>query len=98
MGEESWKASVRESFKTWKQDSTRRAIRQYFNSVQVSIRDNASVYTVKKGYCFSRDVTNQTLPGRELLNYSRLGRVWLVTSRLETGKTINFCSELVDET
>jgi hypothetical protein len=44
MGEESWKASVRESFKTWKQDSTRRAIRQYFNSVQVSINDNASVY------------------------------------------------------
>jgi hypothetical protein len=34
--------------------------------------------------------TNQTLPGRELLNYSRPGRVWLVTSRLGTGKTITF--------
>jgi hypothetical protein len=29
----------------------------------------------------SWDVTNQTLPGREYLNYSRSGRVWLVTSR-----------------
>jgi hypothetical protein len=38
----------------------------------------------------SRDVTNQTLPGRELLNYSRPGRVWLVTCRLGTGKTITF--------
>ena len=28
-----------------------------------------------------RDVTNQTLTGREFLNYSRRGRVWLVTSR-----------------
>jgi hypothetical protein len=35
-------------------------------------------YTVKKVAHFplpSRDVTNQTLPGRELFNYSRLGRV-----------------------
>jgi hypothetical protein len=38
----------------------------------------------------SRDVTNQTLPGWELLNYFRLERVWLVTSRLGTGKTITF--------
>jgi hypothetical protein len=38
----------------------------------------------------SRDVTSQTLAGRELLNYSRPGRVWLVTSRLGTGKTITF--------
>ncbi len=45
-------------------------------------------YTVKKGYRFpvpSRDVTKQTLPGRD-----NLGRVGLVTSRLETGKTITF--------
>ncbi len=34
--------------------------------------------------------TNQTLSGRKLLNYSRPERVWLVTSRLRTGKTINF--------
>ncbi len=36
----------------------------------------------------SRDVTNQTLSGREKLNYSRPGRVWSVTSRLETGKRL----------
>jgi hypothetical protein len=33
----------------------------------------------KKGFRFSlpnRDVTYQTLPGREKLNYSRPGRVW----------------------
>ncbi len=29
----------------------------------------------------SRDVTNQTLPGREKFNYSRPGRLWSVTSR-----------------
>ncbi len=34
----------------------------------------------------SRDVTNQTLPGQKLLNYSRSKRVWSVTSRLGTGK------------
>jgi hypothetical protein len=42
------------------------------------------IYTVKKGYRFpvpSRYVTNQTLPDREKFNYSRPGRVWLVTSR-----------------
>jgi hypothetical protein len=38
----------------------------------------------------SRDVTYQTLYGRKLLNYSRLGRVWLVTSRLGAGKIIIF--------
>jgi hypothetical protein len=38
----------------------------------------------------SWDVTNQTLPGRKLLNYSRLGWVWLVTSRLGSGITITF--------
>jgi hypothetical protein len=50
-------------------------------------------YTVKKGYPFpvsSRDVTNQTLPGREKINYSRPRRVWLVTSRLGTGKRLTF--------
>ncbi len=49
-------------------------------------------HTVKKVIVFpvpSRDVINQTLPGRELLIYSS-GRVWLVTSRLGTGKTITF--------
>jgi hypothetical protein len=43
----------------------------------------------KKGYSLPRPkpgcVANQTLPGRELLNLSRPGRVWLVTSRLGTG-------------
>jgi hypothetical protein len=38
----------------------------------------------------SRDVTNQTLPGLEKLNYSRLGRVWLVTSLLGRGKRLTF--------
>jgi hypothetical protein len=50
-------------------------------------------YTVKKVIVFpvpSRDVTNQTLPGREKFNYSRPGRFWLVTSRQGTGKTITF--------
>jgi hypothetical protein len=45
-----------------------------------------NVYTVKKA---GRDVTNQTLSGREFLNYSRPVRVLLVTSRLGTGKTKN---------
>ncbi len=38
----------------------------------------------------SRDVTNQILPDREKLNCSRPGRVWLVTSRLGTGKSLTF--------
>jgi hypothetical protein len=35
-------------------------------------------------------VTNQTLPGREWLNYSPPGRFWLVTARLGTGKLWTF--------
>ncbi len=37
-----------------------------------------------------RDVTNPTLSGRKLFNYSRPGRVWLVTSRLGTEKWLTF--------
>jgi hypothetical protein len=37
----------------------------------------------------SRDVTNQTPPGRELLNYSQPGKVWLVTSRLHRKKSFS---------
>jgi hypothetical protein len=51
------------------------------------------LYTVKKVGDIpvsSRDVTYQILPGREKLNYSRLGRVWLVTYRLETGMSPTF--------
>jgi hypothetical protein len=51
------------------------------------------MYTVKKLCDFpilSRDVTNQTLPGREQLNYTPPGRVWLVTSQLGTGKSLTF--------
>jgi hypothetical protein len=58
-------------------------------------------YTVKKVIVFpvpSGDVINQTLHGRELLNYSRPGRVWLVTSRLGTGKTITFYYSVLTET
>ncbi len=50
-------------------------------------------YTVRKLIDFpvpSRDVTDQTLPGREKFNYSRPGRVWSVTPRLGTGKSITF--------
>ncbi len=38
----------------------------------------------------SRNVTNQTLPERENFNYSRQGRVWFLTSRLETRKSLTF--------
>jgi hypothetical protein len=51
------------------------------------------IYTVKKVSDFpvpSRDVTNQTLSGGEQFNYSRPGRVWLVTSQLGTGKSLAF--------
>ncbi len=54
-------------------------------------------YTVKKVFNFpvpSRDVTNQTLHGRE--KFSRPGRVWSVTSRLGEGKIVKlFYSVLV---
>jgi hypothetical protein len=52
-------------------------------------RGEKGFYTVKKVNNFpvpSRDVTYQTLPGREYLN---LG-VWEVTSRLGTGKSLTF--------
>jgi hypothetical protein len=53
-----------------------------------------SHYTVKKVYfpVPSRDVTNQTLTGtrREQLNYSQPGIVWLLISRLRTGKRQTF--------
>jgi hypothetical protein len=53
-------------------------------------RQKNSRYIVKKvNFAVpSRDVTNQTLPGprREKLNYSRPGIVWLLISRLGTGK------------
>ncbi len=53
-------------------------------------------YTVKKFSNFpvpSRDVTNQTLPEGELFNFSRPGRIWLVTSRMGTGKITNIFSQ-----
>ncbi len=43
----------------------------------------------------SRDVTYQTLPGREYFNYSRPGRVWSVISRLETGNPLTFFLQCV---
>jgi hypothetical protein len=46
------------------------------------------LYTVKKVIIFpgpSQDATNQALPGRELLNYFRPGRVWLVSGILAEG-------------
>jgi hypothetical protein len=50
---------------------------------RIQIRANGTLS--KKVIVFpvlSRDVTNRTIPGRELLNYSRPGRVWLVKTRL----------------
>jgi hypothetical protein len=59
-------------------------------------------YTVNKKVCNfpvpSRDVTDETLPGREKLNYSRLGRVSSVTSRLGTGKQITLFYSVCTET
>ncbi len=55
----------------------------------------------KKGYRFpvpSRDVTNQTPPGRELWNCFRPGKVWLATSQLGAGKTITFFTLHIVET
>jgi hypothetical protein len=52
----------------------------------------AETCTVKKVIVFpgpSRDVTNQTPPGQELLNYYQQGRVLLMTSRLGTEKNYN---------
>ncbi len=49
--------------------------------------------TVKKASKFpvpTRDGNNQNLPGQEQPNYSRPGRVWLLTSRLGTGNSIPF--------
>jgi hypothetical protein len=53
----------------------------------------SALSAVKKVLVFSDpswDVTDQTVPDRELLKFSRPGRVWLVTSRLGTGKTLTF--------
>jgi hypothetical protein len=46
---------------------------------QLSQLSGVAIHCKKKVSGFpvpSRDVTDQTLPGRELLNYSRPGRVW----------------------
>jgi hypothetical protein len=43
----------------------------------------------------SRNVTNQTLPGREYLNYSPPGRVWLVTSLAGWGREVRNCKVFV---
>jgi hypothetical protein len=56
---------------------------------------SAGVRTVKKGYRFSRPQAgchwpNSPCPGIIKFNYSRPGRVWSVTSQMETGKSINF--------
>jgi hypothetical protein len=42
-----------------------------------------------------RDVTNQTLSGREKLDYSPPGGVWLVTSWLGTGKSLTLFYSVV---
>jgi hypothetical protein len=63
------------------------------NTVMKKVIFTSKVCTVKKIIVFpvlSRDITNQTHPGREILDYSRPGRVWSVTSHLGAGKTITF--------
>ncbi len=55
-------------------------------------------YTVKKVSVFpvpSQVVINQTLPGREKFNYFRPERVWLVTSRHGTEKSLTFFYSVV---
>ncbi len=44
----------------------------------------------------SRDVTNQTLPGQEWLNYIPLGKIWFVTFRLGMGKSLTFVTVYKD--
>jgi hypothetical protein len=55
--------------------------------------DRLKVYTVKKGYRFSRPqpgchTLNSPWPG--IINLFRSGRIWLVTSRLGTEKSLTF--------
>ncbi len=67
--------------------------KQVFHRLSSVKKHNLYGCTVKKINYFpvpSRDVTDQTLPGREKFNYSRPGRVWPVTSRLGTGKWQTF--------
>jgi hypothetical protein len=57
--------------------------------------------TVKKVIIFrvpSRDVTNQTLPGQELLNCSRPGRVWLLTGDGKSDNLFLQCRRLAAHT
>jgi hypothetical protein len=52
--------------------------------------------TVKRlAFFTSRKVTNQTLTSREQFNYSRPGRVWLVTSRLWTVEIVSLFYSVV---
>jgi hypothetical protein len=63
------------------------------SATSLSEMPDGGLYTVKKIVDFPvprRDVTNQTLPGWELFNHYQPGRVWLLTSRLGTGKSTNF--------
>ncbi len=55
---------------------------QSFKSIKYKIKIKISVRY--------RDVTNQTLPSREKFYYSWPGRVWFLTSRLVTGKSLTF--------
>ena len=66
--------------------------------VQKYIKHQQTLHCKKKFRDFSvpsRDVTNQTLPGKELFNYSRPGKVCLVTSRVRPGKSLTFFYSVV---
>jgi hypothetical protein len=66
--------------------------KEYINGIAIAV--HISNITVKKGMQFSRPKPGCHLPNspysQKYFNYSRPGRVWLVTSRLGTGKSFTF--------
>ncbi len=67
------------------------ACSRYITSPCSQSPNNRHLLHCKKGSRFSRPQPgHQTLPGRELLNYSRPGRVWQVIFPLGTGKSLTF--------
>ncbi len=62
----------------------------FFHSAGIGTRGNCTAKKKVSDFPVpSRDVTNQAIPGQEKFNYSRPGRVWLATSRLLTGTSLN---------
>jgi hypothetical protein len=68
-------------------------VRSYTPLKSNIVKENIYIHCEKKVSNFLVpiwNVTDQTLSGREKLNYSRTGRVRLVASRLGTGKSLTF--------